>query len=194
MLIMLLLFHLPFSRRFYDYLAMHRTVAFDTGSIRPHLVPSTTPSTHNEHHRNHFAMYRTLLHSICTVVFDSDPFDLTTTGLLRTDYASSCSPHSLAVQHANLESIWFIRSQGREYVGPICAGQQESGLHCLSSTLLVGGYGACVKIKNNTGIIGPDKYCTSSHLGFELNINMNDTVFTNFVSRASSSYFVFCQR
>lgn len=73
MLIMLLLFHLPFSRRFYDHLAMHRTVAFDTGSIRPHLVPSITQSTHNEHPHNHFAMYRTLLHSICSVVFDSGP-------------------------------------------------------------------------------------------------------------------------
>ncbi|KAK9900678.1 hypothetical protein P389DRAFT_166131 [Cystobasidium minutum MCA 4210] len=49
----------------------------------------------------------------------------------------------------------------------------------LNTTLLVGGYGACIKINNNTGLIGPDRFCSDNNLGFTLNVNMNDTFFTN---------------
>lgn len=44
-----------------------------------------------------------------------------------------------------------------------------------NTTLLVGAYGACIKLNNDTGVVGPTRWCSSSNFGYRLNINLNDT-------------------
>lgn len=50
----------------------------------------------------------------------------------------------------------------------------------LNTTMEVGAWGACIRLRNTTGVVGPTKWCSSSTTGYNLYVSLNDTVFYNF--------------